>query len=72
MRSLLIALALILTLPPTTFADVDCSDVKSKNRDECVEAKRNRNNNDFDKDDVDCSNADDPQVRRQCRQRKRD
>jgi hypothetical protein len=31
MKTLLIALALALTLPTSTFADVDCSDVKSKN-----------------------------------------
>ena len=102
MRPVLLALAMILTFPATTFADVDCGDVKSKNQDECVRAKRNNNNNinrgnnincsdvknknrdecaeaklnrnnrDFDKDDVECHKADDADVRRKCRQRKRD
>ena len=99
MKNLLIALALIFTLPATTFADVDCSDVKSKNQDECVQAKRNNNNNNrnnnincsnvknknrdecveakynnkkgtFDKDDVECRNAEDADVRRECLKRK--
>jgi hypothetical protein len=97
MKTLLIVLALMLTMPTTTFADVDCSDVKSKNRDECVQAKRNNNNrninvncsdvknknrdecveaksnnrrDNIDKDDVECRNADDPDVRRECLKRK--
>lgn len=99
MKTLLIALALTLTLPTTSFADVDCSDVKSKNQDECIQAKRRNNNNNrdinincsdvrnqnrdecieakadnrrdnFDKDDVECRNADDPDVRRECLKRK--
>jgi hypothetical protein len=98
MKALLITLALILTLPATTLADVDCSDVRFKNQDECIQAKR-RNNNDrdinidcsdvrnqnrddcveakvdnrrdnIDKDDVECRNADDPDVRRECLKRK--
>ena len=56
MKSILIVLALILTLPATTFADVDCSDVKSKNRDECVRGKRNNNNNDRG-NNVNCSDV---------------
>ena len=100
MKALLIVLALTLTLPATTLADVDCSDVKSSNRDECIQAKRrNNNNNDrdmnincsdvknknrdecvetksnnrrdnIDKDDVECRNADDADVRRECLKRK--
>jgi len=96
MKALLIALALTLTLPATSFADVDCSDVRSENRDECIRAKRggdrdidincsdvkNKNRDeclearhgdrkdDFDKDDVECRNADDPDVRRECLKRK--
>jgi hypothetical protein len=57
MKPLLIALALILTLPATTFADVDCSDVRSQNRDECAQAKR-RNNNNNDRDiNINCSDV---------------
>lgn len=100
MKSLLIALALTLTLPATAFADVDCSDVKSSNRDECIQAKRRSNNgidrdinvncsdvknknrdecveakadnrrDNIDKDDVECRNADDGEVRRECLKRK--
>ena len=100
MKTLLLALALTLTLPATSFADVDCSDVRSQNRDECVQAKRRNNDNidrdinincsdvknknrdecieakadnrrdNFDKDDVECRNADDPDVRRECLKRK--
>ena len=100
MKTLLLALALTLTLPTTTLADVDCSDVRSQNRDdECIQAKRRNNNNNrdinincsdvrnqnrdecieakadnrrdnFDKDDVECRNADDPDVRRECLKRK--
>jgi hypothetical protein len=101
MKTILLALMFALALPVTTFADVDCSDVKSKNRDECVRAKNNDNGNnrggnincnevknknrddcirakrdndnndfDFDKDDVNCRNADDPEVRRACLRRK--
>jgi len=100
MKALLISLVLVLALPATTLADVDCSDVRSKNRDECLQAKRrgndienrdinincndvqnknrdecveakvdNRRDN-IDKDDVECRNADDPDVRRECLKRK--
>ena len=54
-----------------TFTDMDCGDVK-KNRDECAEAKFKRNSSDFDRDDVECHKADGADVRRECRQRKRD
>ncbi len=101
MKTLLLALALSLTLPIAAFADVDCSDVKSSNRDECIRAKRGNNNSNIDrdinincsdvknknrdecveakadnrrdnidKDDVECRNADDPDVRRECLKRK--
>ncbi len=100
MKALLITLVLTLTLPATAFADVDCSDVKSSNRDECIQAKRRNNNNidrginvncsdvknknrdecveakvnnrgdNIDKDDVECRNADDADVRRECLKRK--
>ncbi len=98
MKAQLIALALTLTLPAIVFANVDCSDVKSKNRDECIQAERGNNNNNnrnikcsdvknknrdesveakadnrrdnIDKDDVECRNADDPDVRRECLKRK--
>ncbi len=48
--------------------NLNCSDVKNKNRDECARAKANNNQRDM--DDVNCSNAKDPDVRRACRQRK--
>ena len=75
MKTLLIALALTLTLPATTFADVDCSDVRSKNRDECIQAKR-RNNNNNDRDiNINCSDVRnqnrDECVRGQSRQQER-
>jgi len=58
MRYLLLALALIFTLPATTFADVDCGDVKSKNRDECVRGKRNNNGNNNDRgNNINCSDV---------------
>jgi len=48
--------------------NINCSDVKQKNRDECARAKANNNQRDM--DDVNCSKATDPDVRRACRQRK--
>jgi hypothetical protein len=57
MKTFLLALALALFLPATTFADVDCSDVRNKNQDECVQAKR-RNNNSNDRDiNINCSDV---------------
>jgi hypothetical protein len=82
-KNLLIALVLTLTLPALTYAKPNCSDVKSKNRDECVRAKHgdndrdkkvdrggNNRKEDIDKDDVECRNAKDPDVRRRCARRK--
>lgn len=101
-KTLMIALVISLALPAVTYSDVNCSDVKSKNRDECVRAKRNNNDRDnngrgsnidcsnardknkdecarakwdnrkdnIDKDDVECRNAKDPDVRRECLKRK--
>jgi hypothetical protein len=42
--------------------------VKNKNRDECVRAKANTNNRDM--DDVNCSKANDSDVRQACRKAK--
>ncbi len=47
---------------------INCSDVKNKNRDECVRAKANTNNRDV--DDVNCSKANDADVRQACRKAK--
>lgn len=48
--------------------NINCSDVKNKNRDECVRAKANRNDRDM--DDVNCSKANDADVRQACRKAK--
>jgi hypothetical protein len=48
--------------------NINCSDVKNKNRDECVRAKANTNNRDM--DDVNCSKANDADVRQACRKAK--
>jgi hypothetical protein len=55
MKAAFIALALSLTLPAVTFADVDCSNAKSQNRDECVRAKHNANSRRG--SNIDCSNV---------------
>lgn len=57
MKTLLITLALILTLPATTIADVDCSDVRSKNQAECIQAKRRNDNNNDRNINIDCSDV---------------
>jgi hypothetical protein len=49
-------------------SNINCSDVKNKNRDECVRAKANTNNRDM--DDVNCSKANDADVRQACRKAK--
>jgi hypothetical protein len=49
-------------------SNINCSDVKNKNRDECVRAKANTNNRDM--DDVNCSKANDSDVRQACRKAK--
>jgi len=49
-------------------SNINCSDVKNKNRDECVRAKANTNNRDM--DDVNCSKANDGDVRKACRKAK--
>jgi len=92
-RPLLIAIVLTLGLSSTAFAEVNCSDVKNKNRDECVRAKVNNNSNsincsdvknknrdecvrmksnsnDRNMDDVNCSKAQDADVRQACRKAK--
>lgn len=48
--------------------NINCSDVKNKNRDECVRAKANANDRDL--DDVNCSKANDADVRKACRKAK--
>ena len=68
LRPLLTAMALTLGLCAPAFAKVNCSDVKNKNQDECVRAKANTNNRDM--DDVNCSKANDSDVRQACRKAK--
>lgn len=93
LKPLLVTLALTLGLSGAAFANVNCSNAKNKNQDECVRAKANNNssnincsdvknknrdecarakanNNQVDMDDVNCSKANDADVRRACRQRK--
>lgn len=93
LKPLLVTLALSLGLSGTAFANVNCSNAKNKNQDECVRAKANNNssnincsdvknknrdecvraksnNNQGNMDDVNCSKATDPAVRRACRERK--
>ena len=53
LRPLLIALALTLGLSATAFAKINCSDVKSKNQDECIRAKANNNNS----NNINCSDV---------------
>jgi len=93
LRPLLIAIVLTFGLSSTAFAEVNCSDVKNKNQDECVRAKVNNNSNsincsdvknknrdecvrmksntnDRNMDDVNCSKAQDADVRQACRKAK--
>ena len=93
LRPLLIAATLSLGLCATALANVNCSDVKNKNQDECVRAKVNNNSNnincsdvknknrdecvrmkantnDRNIDDVNCSKANDADVRQACRKAK--
>ena len=53
LRSLLIAFSLALGLFGTAFANVNCSDVKNQNRDECVRAKVNKNTS----NNINCSDV---------------
>ena len=48
--------------------DINCSDVKNKNRDECVRMKADTNDRNM--DDVNCSKAQDADVRQACRKAK--
>ena len=57
-RPLLIAIVLTLGLSSTAFAEVNCSDVKNKNQDECVRAKVNNNSSNINCSDVKNKNRD--------------
>ena len=48
--------------------NINCSDVKNKNRDECLRVKANTNDRNM--DDVNCSKANDADVRQACRKAK--
>ena len=58
LRPLLIAFALTLGVSATAFAKVNCSDVKNKNRDECVRAKANNSSSNINCSDVKNKNRD--------------
>jgi len=48
--------------------NINCSDVKNKNLDECIRMKANTNDRNM--DDVNCSKANDADVRQACRRAK--
>jgi len=68
MGNLLICKGICAFRPGTNYNSINCSDMKNKNRDECVRAKANKNNGNM--DDVNCSNAKDGDVRQACRKAK--